>query len=315
MKSLISAFKCGKIEVGKGVIAMPVAEAKYKDRLFSFLFGNEEHKDWTLSLYNAVNGSSYTDADQINITTIRQVLYLGMHNDVSFMISGEMNMYEQQSTHNPNMPLRMLQYAGNLYEKDITIRGRNKYSKTLIDLPVPKLVVFYNGTDEEPDEKILSLSDAFPPDKRNESDIEVRVRMININKGHSAGMMAACEPLNEYAWIVDQVRLLEKDVGLDAAIDQAIDNMPGEYLIKPFMEAHRAEVKSMLLTEYNEAKQMELFKEEGRREGRREGRQEGQNMLAALFSRLLSLGRSEDAERAANDPDYRDKLYKEFQIG
>ena len=58
-------------------------ETKYKDRLFCFLFGSEEHKDWTLSLYNAVNGSSYTNSDDINITTIKQVLYLGMHNDVS----------------------------------------------------------------------------------------------------------------------------------------------------------------------------------------------------------------------------------------
>ena len=45
--------------------------------------------------------------------------------------------------------------------------------------------------------------------------------------------------------------------------------------MKPFLEAHRAEVKGMLLTEYNEAEQMELFKEDGRREGRAEGRVEG----------------------------------------
>ena len=101
---------------------MPSANIEYKDSLFSFLFGNEENREWTLSLYNAVNESNYTDASQIQITTIREVLYLGMHNDVSFMISDEMNMYEQQSTYNPNMPLRMLQYAGNLFEKDITRR-------------------------------------------------------------------------------------------------------------------------------------------------------------------------------------------------
>ena len=60
-------------------------------------------------------------------------------------------MFEQQSTFNPNMPLRMLQYAGSLYEKDITLRGKNKYSKTIIPLPVPRLLVFYNGWDELPD--------------------------------------------------------------------------------------------------------------------------------------------------------------------
>lgn len=95
---------------------MSEANNQYKDRLFNYIYGNEGNKAWTLSLYNAVNGSDYRDPDAIEITTIKEVLYLGMHNDVSFMISDEMNLYEQQSGYNPNMPLRQLQYAGNLYE-------------------------------------------------------------------------------------------------------------------------------------------------------------------------------------------------------
>ena len=87
---------------------------EYKDRLFTFIFGSEENRAWTLSLYNAVNGSDYTDEKQIQITTISTVLYLGMHNDVSFLISDDMNLYDQQSTFNPNMPLRKLQYAARL---------------------------------------------------------------------------------------------------------------------------------------------------------------------------------------------------------
>ena len=65
---------------------------QYKDRLFSFLFGSEENKAWTLSLYNAVNGSSYDDPNEIEITTIKEIMYLGMRNDVSFLISDEMNL-------------------------------------------------------------------------------------------------------------------------------------------------------------------------------------------------------------------------------
>ena len=187
---------------------MAGAQAQYKDRLFSFIFGNDAHKEWTLSLYNAVNGTSYDDPEQIVITTIREALYLGMHNDVSFMISDQMNMYEQQSTFNPNMPLRMLQYAGSLYEKDITLRGRNKYSRRIVPLPVPKLVVFYNGPECEADERTLLLSDAFDAARRDEADIQVRVRMINVNHGHNRALMAACRPLTEYAWVVDRIRTL-----------------------------------------------------------------------------------------------------------
>ena len=109
----------------------------YKDRLFNFLFGSEENKAWTLSLYNAVNGSDYTDPSAIEITTIKEVMYLSMHNDVSFLIMEKMNLYEQQASYNPNMPLRMLQYAGNLFEKYIKQRKLNKYGSSLIRLPVP----------------------------------------------------------------------------------------------------------------------------------------------------------------------------------
>ena len=72
---------------------MAADNTQYKDRLFNFLFGSEENKEWTLSLYNAVNGSDYTDPNAIEITTIKEVMYLGMHNDVSFLIAGEMGLF------------------------------------------------------------------------------------------------------------------------------------------------------------------------------------------------------------------------------
>jgi hypothetical protein len=40
---------------------------EYKDRLFKFIFGNSENKQWTLSLYNAMNGTSYTDPEDIRL--------------------------------------------------------------------------------------------------------------------------------------------------------------------------------------------------------------------------------------------------------
>jgi hypothetical protein len=248
---------------------MAVDNTQYKDRLFNFLFGSEENKEWTLSLYNAVNGSNYTDPSAIEITTIKEIMYLGMHNDTSFLISDEMDLYEQQSSYNPNMPLRLMQYAGNLYEKYIKQTRQNKYGKKLMHLPAPRLVVFYNGTDEQPEEKILKLSDSFP--EGAVSDIEVTVRMININQGKNEEMMAVCKPLAEYSWLVAEIRKnneTQDEEGAGSAIDQAITAMPEDYVIKPFLEAHRAEVKGMLLAEYNEAETMELFKEDGRREER-----------------------------------------------
>ena len=64
---------------------------EYKDRLFKFIFGNPENKEWTLSLYNAVNGSSYTNPDDIKLTTLENVVYMNMKNDVSFLIADTMS--------------------------------------------------------------------------------------------------------------------------------------------------------------------------------------------------------------------------------
>ena len=247
---------------------MAVDNPQYKDRLFNFLFGSEENRAWALSLYNAVNGSDYTDPESIQITTIKEVMYLGMHNDVSFLIAGDMVLYEQQSTYNPNMPLRLLQYAGNLYEKYVKENKLNKYGSELLALPVPRLVVFYNGITDQPDEKILRLSDSFPAG--SDADIEVKVRMLNVNAGRNKELLEKCRPLGEYSWFVEEVRRnnhTKDEEGMSSAIDRAISAMPDDYLIKAFLEAHRTEVKGMLLTEYNEAEQMALFKEDGRKEG------------------------------------------------
>ena len=253
---------------------MTTGNTQHKDRLFTYMYGSSGNDQWLLSLYNAVRGTDYTDASAIDITTIETVMYLSMHNDVSFVIADEMNLYEQQSTYNPNMPLRMLQYLASLYEKYITQNKLNKYSSTQLSLPVPKLVVFYNGTTDKPDEMMLALSDSFPPGA--DADVEVKVKMININLGKNPKLLEDCKTLGEYSWLVNEIRAgvaAKKDIGV--AIDEAIDNMPDDFEIKPFLVAHKAEVRGMLLTEYNEAKTMELFKEEGREEGRVEGREEG----------------------------------------
>ena len=81
---------------------------QYKDRLFIFLFGSEENRAWTLSLYNAINNSEYKDPSLIEITTIRDIKFLGMQNDLSFLVFDEMDLFEQQSSYNPNMPLRII---------------------------------------------------------------------------------------------------------------------------------------------------------------------------------------------------------------
>ncbi|MBR1437948.1 MAG: hypothetical protein IJ859_00565 [Synergistaceae bacterium] len=95
------------------------------------------------------------------------------------------------------------------------------------------------------------MSDAFGGD----GDIEVKVTMININYGKNKALMEACEPLKEYAWLVDAIRKHEKIFhDIEAAVDAAIDEMPDDFLIKKFLLKNKAEVKGMFLTEYDQEK-------------------------------------------------------------
>ena len=254
---------------------MATINRKHKDRLFSFLFGEKGRKEWTLSLYNAVNSTHYTDPDSIEFTTMEDAVYMGMKNDVSFLLCQVMNVYEQQSSYNPNMPVRQLMYAAKLYDKYIQQKKLNVYGKKLMELPVPKLVAFYNGT-EGMDDCILKLSDAFTRGGEiREADIEVRVRMLNINYGKNKSLLSSCRPLKEYSWLVERIRENQQTMGIEEAVDRAILDVPEDFETREFLIGHRAEGKDMCITEYNEAETMQMIREEGREEGRKEGRKEG----------------------------------------
>ncbi len=270
-----------------------VINNEHKDRLFTLLFGRSENRAWTLELYNAVNGFHYDNPDDIEITTLDDALYMGMKNDVSFILNEHMNIYENQSSFNPNMPLRQLMYAGRLYDKYVHLHKLNVYGSGIVRLPIPKLVVFYNGTDREAeDEQILYLRDSFEDgDPNGESDIIVRVRMININYGCNKALLEACKPLSEYSWFIEEIRHNQKDLHLkiDDAVNRAIDTMPKDYLIRPLLVGHRSEVNMGWMDDHSAEEINELSKEDGRREGLAEG---GSYKLISMVCRKIPKGKT-----------------------
>lgn len=257
---------------------MTEANRLYKDRVFKFIFGNPENKEWTLSLYNAVNGSNYRNPDDIQFNTIEDAVYMSMKNDVSFIILDEMNLWEHQSSFNPNMPMRFLTYGTQLYEKYTATSGYYKFSRKLQRLPKPHCICFYNGTKEQPEQQVLKLSDAFG----GEGDIEVKVKMLNVNYGKNRALLETCQPLREYAWLVDRVREHQRVMqNLEAAVDASIDEMPDSFVIRTLIEAHRAGVKKMFLTEYDEEKMKEQERKEAFADGVDAGVAEANERVAA----------------------------------
>ena len=224
----------------------PEADRQYKDRLFRFVFQKPED---LLSLYNAVNGTDYKDPSALEINTLGNVLYLSMKNDISFLISGTLNLYEHQSTCNPNMPMRGLFYFSRLYEKYIAGQDINIYSSAAKTFPFPRHVVFYNGTAEEPDRKVLRLSDlyeAVPGDSR--PSLECETLTLNINYGHNRALMEKCRRLEEYAIFVHTVREnLEKQMTLDQAVTEAVDTCIRSGVLKDILTEQKSEVIQMVL--------------------------------------------------------------------
>ncbi|MBQ7265704.1 MAG: hypothetical protein IJS61_06355 [Firmicutes bacterium] len=233
----------------------------HKDRLFRAIFGREEHKNWTLELYNAINNSNYTNVDDIQLTVIEDVIYMGMKNDVSFIINDTLNLYEQQSSKNPNMPLRFLEYAGMIYSKYAEDKPDfNIYSSKLQKIPTPRFVCFCNGVDKAPDRDVLKLSDAYD----GEGDIEVKVLMLNINYGYNMEFLKMCRPLLDYSWFVAKVREYQETTrSIEKSVEQVISEMEETSPIKSFIVDNKAEVTYMFMTEYDEKKVMAAERKEG----------------------------------------------------
>ena len=231
----------------------------YKDRLFKIIF---EDKKELLSLYNALTGKNYQNPDELEINTIDDVIYMHLKNDMSFILDDWQNLFEQQSTFNPNQPLRGFFYFADLYK--VKYFGKKIYSTRLLKIPTPQYIVFYNGTTSMPDRKELRLSDAFQQ-PTEQPDIEVVAHMLNINYGHNKELMERCRKLKEYAQFIDIIRhyLREnKQWSNEQAISKAIDDCIQNNILRDILQKERLRVMASILSEFDEVGYKEMIREE-----------------------------------------------------
>ena len=279
------------------------ATKKYKDTIFRMLFENKEN---LLSLYNAMNHKNYTDADALQVVTLENSIYMGMKNDLAFILDMNLYLYEHQSTYNPNMPLRDLFYISNEYQKLVV--QKSLYSSVLQKIPAPKFVVFYNGMKEIEDISEFILSSAYEC-QTDDPDLELRVTVLNVNEGHNQELMEHCQTLKEYAQYVAKVRKYTSlgELSLEEAVECAVEECIKEGILAEFLIQNRAEVISMSIFEYNKDEEEKKLRkaefeaglEEGRKagieEGRKAGIEEGRiELLKQQIQRKLSKGKSID---------------------
>lgn len=263
-------------------VSLPVNRI-YKDRLYKMIFND---KSELLKLYNAINGTHYDDPAMLTITTLDNAIYMTMENDLSFIIDMRLALYEQQSTVNPNLPLRFLMYITDIYSaytKDMNIYGSKK-----VQIPLPSFVIFYNGVKSQPDRTEFLLSELFHP-TTDQPALELKAVMLNINKGHNQELMNACHTLRDYSEYVARIRTYSAEMPLTDAVEKAITECIHENILRDFLLKNRAEAKAMSIYEYDEEKTLRMFREEGYEDVERNGK------IQATIEMCLEFNLSSDA--------------------
>ena len=263
-------------------VSLPINRI-YKDRLYKMIFND---KSELLKLYNAINGTHYDDPAMLTITTLDNAIYMTMENDLSFIIDMRLALYEQQSTVNPNLPLRFLMYITDIYSaytKDMNIYGSKK-----VQIPLPSFVIFYNGVKSQPDRTEFLLSELFHP-TTDQPALELKAVMLNINKGHNLELMNACHTLRDYSEYVAHIRTYSAEMPLTDAVEKAITECIHENILRDFLLKNRAEAKAMSIYEYDEEKTLRMFREEGYEDGERNGK------IQATIEMCLEFNLSSDA--------------------
>lgn len=246
------------------------ANKKYKDTVFRMLFSERKN---LLSLYNAINGTRYENPEELEIVTLENAIYMGMKNDLAFIIDTNLFLYEHQSTYNANMPLRDLFYIAGEYQK--LVDHKSLYSSALQKIPAPNFIVFYNGTEKKKERWENLLSEAYE-NHTGEPNLELRVVTLNINKGHNRELMEQCQILREYAQYVAKVRNYTKEMELNAAVERAVNECIHEGILTEFLRMNRAEVIAMSIFEYDKEEEEKKLRKAEFEAGVAEGLEKGE---------------------------------------
>jgi hypothetical protein len=284
---------------------------KYKDTLFVSLFRDPIR---LRELYNALAKTDFGLDTPISINTLQNVLFMERRNDISFTIGDRIIvLVEHQATVNLNMPLRFLLYIARLYEK--LVDNRAMYREKVISIPLPEFYVVYNGNKPQLDFQELKLSDAFmiPGSLKREAggvNLDLTVKVININLGHSPEILKRCETLGMYAEFVERVkRELKPNMTKEEAkraLRKAIDYCIGKGILRGYLEEHSSEVRNMLLTDkwnwddYAAVKEEELreeLREELEEDLRKELEEDLRKELEASYQARIRQDREQDLEQ------------------
>ena len=212
---------------------------------------------------------------------------------------------------NPELPeINFLFYISSEYS--VMTREANIYSTQVVRIPPPQFIIFYNGEKEQPERKILKLSDMYTV-QEGEICLELTAVMLNINQGFNEKLKETCKTLGDYAEYTGRVRKYARKMGLPDAVERAITECIQEGIMREFLEKNRAEVTYMSIFEYDQERHLRQEREEAYETGRKEGFEEGsQAVICDLIRKMWKRGKSirEIAEDLEADQTFVEEIVK-----
>ena len=221
-------------------------------------------------------------------------------------------MIEHQSTINPNMPLRLLEYVTRIYGNKVD--SKTKFSNQLIPLAKPEFFVFYTGNQDLPPESYLYLSDAFCSKKISdetplpgvlgagspqavlgkdgvlgegkprfrvegcpspkELTLELKVKVCKIKGEEPSQIVQNCPDLEQYVKFLKLIDKAKSD-GQAQPLTRAIREAVRHNILRDYLERKGGETLSILTAEYDFDTAMAVKQEEAYAIGITTGREEG----------------------------------------
>ena len=245
---------------------------KIRDTVFCHYMATESH---LLELFNALNGTDFTDSSNVSINTLEGSFFSNIKNDISFLMDNLMVvLIEHQTTINPNMPLRFLSYVDELYRRYTQSCHDKIYSQELVKIPAPEFFVFYDGENTSFEQQTLKLSNAFTAESNN---LELIVHVYNLAEGMNVDFLNRCQSLKEYCIFSNKYKEFRRqgqdiDTAVRAAVHYCLDNdVMKEYLIN-----NQKEVIDMFGFEWNEREEKEALFKAGEERGEARGKAIGE---------------------------------------
>jgi hypothetical protein len=275
-----------------------------KDSIFCNLFKRPEY---FLELYKTLHPEDVdVTCDDVVLVTLGSLMMESRYNDFGILVRDKLLvLVEAQSSFSENILIRFLLYLGETYNRYINRENLNIYGAKKVRLPIPELYVIYHGERGDKPDEITLARDIFEMESEENIFVNVKAKIIyDSTPGDSINQFIT------FARVFDSQ--IHQYGRTRKAVEETLRICRDQNVLREYLRAEEA--TNIMFTLLDEQKARRFWEEELRQEGRAEGQAKGENLMAQLITRLSTQNRTEDMVRAATDPDFRQKLYQEFNL-